>query len=193
MNKKELKIAHEKIDSVLTWDKIDDTARGKLTEAINHIEKSIQKPKNIKKEITINAEQKLYVIPQGEGFSCLGFDVCEKRSAALAKEMNEKRIITLPGTIEHYNDYLRLIEIARKKNQATGWRSNSELTPEFIGHEREQVKITQRDGITRTFYIGKSSGFIPVHLEVSRVNSSGGPAVCLLPGDTWVFTGKRRY
>ena len=34
--------------------------------------------------VTVNAEQELYVIPAGHGYSCLGFDVCLVRHKAVA-------------------------------------------------------------------------------------------------------------
>ena len=34
--------------------------------------------------VTVNAEQELYVIPAGDGYSCLGFDVCLERHKAVA-------------------------------------------------------------------------------------------------------------
>lgn len=37
---------------------------------------------------SINNEQKLFVLKCGDGFSCLGFDVCDRRNRAIRKEMN---------------------------------------------------------------------------------------------------------
>jgi hypothetical protein len=42
-------------------------------------------------EITLNEEQRLYVIPTGSGYSCLGFDVAFNEATALADAIAAKR------------------------------------------------------------------------------------------------------
>jgi len=139
-------------------------------------------------EFKINPEQRLYVIPAGEGCSCLGFDVCAKRTKALFDEINKMR--TIPwvehqiGTMEAYEYYQSLIKIAGEVNIATGHRFRCELEPRLMGLEGKRVEVVDKDGDKRRFYVGKSTGFIPVHLEIAGRRSSGGPAVCLLPTDT---------
>jgi hypothetical protein len=142
--------------------------------------------------ITINEEQKLYVFNIGNGFSCLGFDICENRKAKLAIELGKDILPTKKGTIESYKEYDRLISIASEKNRKTGWKSKSELIPEFIGKEGERVEIVDQYGEKRRFYIGKSTGFIPCHLEILRSNSSGGGSVTGYPFKSLVFLAKKR-
>lgn len=144
------------------------------------------------KEVTVNNDQRLYVIPCGNGYSCLGFDVCERRSKALAAEMGEAMQPVEVGTIAAYREYQRLIGIANEKNKATGWRSQSELIPEFIGREGERVEVVTSWGETQRFYIGKSTGFIPTHLEIKRKDSTGGCAVMGYPFQKITFLGGRR-
>ena len=132
--------------------------------------------------IRINREQRLFVLPCGDGgFSCLGFDVCEERIRGLATELEEKPQPHRRGTRRAYETYERLIELARKRNQSTGWRSQSELTPQLMGLEEKRVEIVGCWEQKRRFYVGKSAGFIPVHLEIARRDSSGGPAVMGTP------------
>lgn len=145
----------------------------------------------LKKEVTINAEQELYVIPSGYGFSCLGFEVCVNRAKKLAAELGES-FNAETGTMEAYNEYERLTAIAAKKNWQTGWRSNSELIPEFIGHEGERVEVITKGGEKLRYYIGKSTGFIPIHLMIMKSNSSGGGGVYGYPFQQITFLGKRR-
>jgi hypothetical protein len=132
--------------------------------------------------VQVNRQQRLFIIPAGNGgFSCLGFDVCENRLSGLA---NELRVAPLPhrrGTRAAYAAYMLLVELARQRNQATGWRSESELTPELRGLEGKRVEVVDRWGQVRRFWVGKSTGFIPCHLEVARRNSTGGPAVVGAP------------
>lgn len=77
--------------------------------------------------------------------------------------------------------YEQLVEVARQKNAGAGWRSESELIPELKGLEGRRIEVVDRWGQRRRFYVGKSTGFIPVHLEIARRDSTGGPAVAGSP------------
>ena len=140
------------------------------------------------KKVTINQEQELYVIPEGKGYTCLGFDVCLKRTEALFHELFSSHIAKKTparGSIEAYNYYQELIEFAHEVNQKTGYRFQYELEPRLMGLEGKRVEVTDKDGNKRRFVVGKSMGFIPVHLEIPlRGDRSGGPAVCIFPTDT---------
>jgi hypothetical protein len=141
--------------------------------------------------VTLNAEQRLYVIPCGGGYSCLGFDVCDRQAKALALELgetwsNEEHIT---GTIETYNDYQALLARAR----ATGRRFTCELTKELIGLEGKRVEVVDCYGEKRRFYVGKSTGFIPIHLEILKSNSTGGGGVTGTPFKSIRVLDKRRY
>lgn len=143
-------------------------------------------------KIRINRQQRLFVLPvNGEGYTCLGFDVCEERLRGLATEMNVQPVPHRKGTRAAYQAYEQLVELARQKNQATGWRSQSELTPQLLGLEGKRVEVVDRWEQKRRFYVGKSTGFIPVHLEIARRDSTGGPAVMGAPFQSIRVVGKR--
>ena len=133
--------------------------------------------------IKVNNEQQLFVIKCGEGFSCLGFDVCQKRTISLKSEldrMTAKPLTAVPKdktSIEAYDYYQHLITIARDIHEEHGIQFTSELEPVFIGKEGRRVKVTDCYDDTRTFTIGKSTGFIPCHIELKRRNSRGGCSV----------------
>jgi DnaJ-class molecular chaperone len=61
------------------------------------------------------------------------------------------------------------------------------LTPYYERGER--VEVREKDGTRRRFYVGKSTGWKPVYLEIARRNSSGGPAVYIPKGATIAGTG----
>lgn len=143
-------------------------------------------------KITINNDQSLYVFNNGGYVSCLGFDVVLNRLRKLSDEMNAPVKPVERGTLEAYHEYERLTAEAGKRYRETGWRSKSELIPEFIGHEGERVEVVTSYGETERFYIGKSTGFIPVHLEIKKSNSSGGCSVSGHPFKRITFLGKRR-
>ena len=62
---------------------------------------------------------------------------------------------------------------AAEKNAA---RDLSGLSPQLCGLEGWRVEVTTDYGDTRRFIVGRSSGWRPCHIEVSRRNSLGGPA-----------------
>jgi hypothetical protein len=136
---------------------------------------------NAKKRVTSNRKTKLFCIPEAGGYSCLGFDVLETRTNALASELKDKVTLVYEpkprGTLARYAQYRELCEVARKLNARTGWRSSSELTPQLIGLEGKRVEVTTADGEKRRFQVGKSTGFIPIHLQIARRNCHGGMSV----------------
>ena len=129
------------------------------------------------KNITINNEQELYVIPEGKGYTCLGFDVTIKRIKLLAEELHLPYNNLNRGSIEAYETYLNIVEIARQKFINSGWRSTSDLYSPFIGHEGKRVEVTYTWDEKERFYIGKSTGFIPCHIMIKKSNSTGGCSV----------------
>lgn len=130
------------------------------------------------KKVTINKEQNLYVIPCGNGFSCLGFDVLMRKAKNLADELG-LTFKAKKGTLNAYFEYSEILAAASKKHLQTGWRSKSELFAPFIGNEGKRVEVIYTHGEVQRFTIGKSTGFIPCHLIIKRSNSTGGEA--LLP------------
>jgi hypothetical protein len=139
------------------------------------------------KSVTVNPEQKLFVIPCGDGFTCLGFDVLERRAIGLGRELvNLGWKCPMPavyGTLERYAQYGAMVEWARNHNAKTGWRSASDLTPQLIGLEHSKVEVVHRfeGGAPEKvrFVVGKSSGFIPCHLMLKSRCATGGESVCL--------------
>lgn len=125
----------------------------------------------------------LYVIKTSSGYSCLGFDVLEKRYKALHAELlqlGDSSLVEFPeeyGTIERYAQYQRLLDHARAFHARTGHRFACELVPQLIGLEGKRVELTYPNGEKTRFNVGKSMGWIPVHLEIKTKRSSGGCAV----------------
>ena len=135
----------------------------------------------MKKTMTINKEQGLFVIHSGGGWSCLGFEVCRKRHDSLAAELGKTPFVGSLNNKRHlarlYRQYNQLCKEAAAKHKATGWRSKSQLTPELIGLEGKRVEVITSWGEVERFYVGKSTGFIPCHLAIKRKDSTGGCAV----------------
>ena len=138
-------------------------------------------------DVTLNTEQELYVIPAGHGYSCLGFDVCLERHRAVAVWLRGEGLGAddLPpearGTIRGYKAYRTLLDRAGAYCQRSGKRCPAELTTQLIGLEGKRVEVIDRHGEHRRFQVGKSTGWMPCHLEIARRNSTGGPAVTGAP------------
>lgn len=132
--------------------------------------------------VSLNLEQRLYVIPAGNGYSCLGFDVCADRLKAYTAALAGRGIVwpvtpAEPGTVELYRQYLDAIKVIHREHDRTGWRCLAELTPELIGLEGKRVEVVDKYGERRRFKVGKSTGWIPCHLELANRRSSGGGPV----------------
>lgn len=126
--------------------------------------------------VRVNVEQGLYVIDCGAGYSCLGFQVCLDRIARLAKELGEEVSPGPPGDIGNYTLLEDLQEKAYKIHRNTGRRFECELTPQLKGLEHRLVEVEDEFGEVRKFRVGRSTGWIPVHLEIGKLSDSGGVA-----------------
>lgn len=132
------------------------------------------------KDVTVNKEQQLYVIRCGKGYTCLGFNVAFDKATAIAKELNALESQPDPeniGTLDGYKDYNRALEAAFNHAERTKQRLECELTPQLMGLERKRVEVIDCYGEKRRFIVGKSTGFIPCHLEIKTKRSLGGGAV----------------
>jgi len=139
------------------------------------------------RDVGINAEQELYVIPDSSGYSCLGFDVLIARYNAIGEWLRGEGLQQddLPpdarGTMRAYTAYRTLLDRAGAYCQRNKLRCPAELTPQLTGLEGKRVEVVDRNGERRRFIVGKSMGWLPIHLEIARRNSSGGPAVTGAP------------
>lgn len=117
--------------------------------------------------VTANTEQELYVIPEGEGFTCLGFDVCLQRIDRYATNL----MVPVPkverGTMEAYQTMRGLVAALEEKYERTGEKPVADLTPQLIGLEGRTVRVVRSEGEPPvTFRVGKSAGWFPIHLEM---------------------------
>jgi len=139
------------------------------------------------RDVGINAEQELYVIPDSHGYSCLGFDVLLSRYSAIADWLRKEGLqqTDLPpdarGSMRAYTAYRTLLDRAAGYCRRNKLRCPVELTPQLTGLEGKRVEVVDRHGERRRFIVGKSTGWLPIHLEIARRNSSGGPAVIGAP------------
>ena len=124
---------------------------------------------------SINTDQGLYVIDSGTGYSCLGFEVAERwRQAVLTWAGVVDETPYALGTPEHYEAYTRAMGIGYVHHGQTKERCPAELTPQLVGLEGKRVEVTEPGEPPRRFIVGRSTGWMPCHLEIKRRDSSGG-------------------
>lgn len=144
---------------------------------------------------SINEEQRLYVLPSGSGYSCLGFDVAQRWAEQVNRWLPEGRRMPLtaqPGTAEHFAQYEAIMAAGGEHNRATGLRCYAQCTPQLIGLENRRVEVIKPDGTKRRFWVGRSTGWLPIHLEIKTRRSTGGIAALLGPRDqVRVVEGRR--
>jgi hypothetical protein len=131
--------------------------------------------------VTINNEQELYVIPCGSGYSCLGFDVVLDKINKLIKWLETYKVTYAAsdikrGAIETYELYQRIMGVAEETSKAFKTRCNVDLCPQLVGLEGKRVEVKEFNH-TRRFWVGKSTGWMPIHLEIKLRTSTGGMAV----------------
>jgi hypothetical protein len=125
----------------------------------------------------INHEQHLYVIDCGSGYSCLGFDVLERRAVRLAKALCLNFDTTMPNGEAKYNAYRNLQHIAHERVIKTGIRIECELHPKLHGTLHRRVEVVFADGSVERFTVGRSTGWTPIYLRLKNSRSKGGEAI----------------
>lgn len=138
--------------------------------------------------ITINAERELYVIDCGSGYTCLGFDVCERWTNGVIEFLKQHGAVVprgrskaIKGTTEAYDYYQKVMDAGQALCRERSIRCNFHLTPELIGLEGKRVEVVDKYDEKRRFIVGKSCGWMPAHLELKTSRSDGGGCVTGTP------------
>lgn len=137
-------------------------------------------------EVTINENQRRYVIPSNGYVSCLGFENAERQARTRLEWLRDRAPIEAwaiaphglepLGTIELYNQLQAINSAIHAIHLRTGEKCLVDLSPQLTGKERQRVSVVDEFGETRRFTVGRSGGYIPVHLELKSRRSSSGEA-----------------
>jgi len=130
---------------------------------------------------SINTEQGLYVMPCGTGFTHYGFDALDRKARAVAAWAKVIPPIAALGTAGHFDQCVQIMDYGAKYAEKTGTRCEAELVPQLVGLEGQRVEIVDRYGEQRRFIIGKSTGWLPCHIERANIRSTGGIAATGAP------------
>lgn len=126
---------------------------------------------------SINTDAQLYVMKSGNGFSCYGFDVMDRKARAVAAWLESVGFDPgSPGNVEHFAACADAIAKGAAHAAKTGNRCPAELVPELIGLEGRRVEATVYGERVR-FNVGKSTGWLPLHLQLHNRASRGGGAL----------------
>lgn len=145
--------------------------------------------------VTVNEEQKLFVITSAGGYTCFGFENCFREAKALAQRLgvNElKPTAEQIGKLEQYENYIKLLGMLRESGRDLGtWFDPRTVEPVrriledarirgiklriFLGdHETGNDWMEEHDALGR---IGQSTGFLKVPLIIENQSDCGGPAI----------------
>jgi hypothetical protein len=129
----------------------------------------------IENNVGIDPNQELYVIHQGDGYSCLGFDVCLERIERYALNLFTDPPTVVRGSRDAYDTMRVLMDALKKVYDETGEQAVADLNMQLLGLEGCRVEVVTQYNEIRRFIVGKSTGWLPIHLELARRDSSGGP------------------
>lgn len=135
---------------------------------------------------SINTEQKVYVLEhmygKRKGYTCLGFNYAYLRAQQVAffAGVNPPQESNI-GTAQGYAEYAEIMSAGAEYAAHTSKRCNAELTPQLLGLEGQRVEIVDSYDEKRRFIVGKSTGWMPCHLEIKKSNSTGGVSVSGAP------------
>jgi len=135
--------------------------------------------------VTPNDEQSLYVIDHGDYITTYGYDRVLNEIDRISTELSgrgilpEKFIENTPGATRGSKlawDLLQSMRDVLKRNvEDTGDKAIYNLTPQLTGLEGWRVEVVDHEGDKpRRFIVGKSTGWAPCHLEISRRTAHGG-------------------
>lgn len=130
---------------------------------------------------SINTEQRLYVMPCGKGFTCYGFDVLDRKARAVAKWAKVIPPLAEVGTAAHFEECAQIMGYGARFAEKTHTRCPADLAPQLEGLEGRRVEVVDAHGERRRFTVGKSTGWLPCHLELANSLSLHGEAVTGAP------------
>ena len=162
-----------------------------IAEKIEAARKKSNHERNVEsanKNVTLNPDYSLgklgkgvYVLKESGGYSTLGFDHVQDLSLKYAQWLITPAPTAEKGTLDAYVAYRDLADKVSEKCQREHVRCPVQLTPQLIGLEGKRVEVVTSWGETERFWVGKSTGDIPIHLQVANTRSSGGDAVVGAP------------
>jgi hypothetical protein len=142
--------------------------------------------------VTTNDEQRLFVIPARDGYSCFGYDNCYAECRQLAEALGRPDLAPREedvGTLPQYELYRRLCGLAAHKDLGTWFNPGTDPAVKRVleAYRRSgaRIRITLGDRETgrqwgdgpETGAIGRSTGPLKAPLLLRTRRSTGGEAI----------------
>lgn len=134
---------------------------------------------------SIDVAQRLYAIECGKGLSCYGFDALDTKARAVCAWHQERPGVDAIGigsfltgwpelgTEAHFARCAAILDRAQIHCSVFGDRCPVELVPTLVGLEGRRVEAIYFGERIR-FNVGRSTGWLPVHLRIHNKRSHGG-------------------
>lgn len=124
---------------------------------------------------SINIDQRLYNIKCGTGYSCIGFEIAEARRKAVLEWIGHEYQPAMLGTQHAFDAYQEAMKLGAAHAERTRQRCEANLSPQLTGLEGRRVEVIDTEGDKpRRFKVGKSTGWMPCHLELANSRSRDG-------------------
>lgn len=130
----------------------------------------------------------VYVIAHGDHVSCYGFDHTLDEIERIVVELVGRGVLPTSylereleavraqrGTLAAYDTLINLRDRLKAACEADGDRAAAGLTPQLVGLEGHRVEV-EDNGQRRRFIVGKTTGWMPCHLEIKTTRSALGEA-----------------
>ncbi|ENY6785832.1 hypothetical protein ACF1CY_003321 [Providencia rettgeri] len=120
-------------------------------------------------QLKIDKQKQQYVFTQGRGVFPIGIALLAKRAKAVAQWMGVAEPKIKAGSFEHYTECMAIMEKGHQYAKRTGLQCSGNLSPQLVGYEGERVSVVDNAGHTRSFWVARTLGWMPSHLEVDRL------------------------
>jgi hypothetical protein len=136
-------------------------------------------------QVTVDNDHNCYVIhdTNTQSVSALSFSICWDRLFGIAAWLGEHSLYhgLVFGTLDVYNSYIEVCRLGEARYAAIGHPCPILLTPSLVGYEGQWVRVYEQHGRRRKFIVGRSTGWLPVHLEIKDRRAYSGHPVTGTP------------
>lgn len=125
-------------------------------------------------QLKIDEQNGQYISIQGRGVFPIEIAVLAKRAKAVAQWLGITEPPAKTGTPEHYTQCMEMMGKGELHAKRTGLKCDGNLNPQLVGYEGERVSVVDVVGIKRSFWVVRSLGWMPGHLEIQHDNGEDG-------------------
>lgn len=129
--------------------------------------------------VGIDPNAEMYVVKRGgiaSGVTTYSWDFVKDRTERMALNLViEDYVAPATGTREAWDAMCVFEQALKRQYEQTGEKAICDLSMDLIGLEGHRVEVIDDvHSEPRRFIVGRSTGWIPVHLEIKTTRSMGG-------------------